>query len=445
MPPSIGSAHPNGKQDDTLSLAIVGGGIAGLMLALSTARHSPHIPLTLYESAPKFGEIGAGVAFGPNAVRTMYKISPEVTRGFERVRTANQSDDRAGTYFCWRVGMDGGSAEARGKGVRAGEVVDTTKFTGVAAEWGHGMVHRAGFLDEMVNLVSETVRVEFGKRCVEYTDEGEAGVVLRFADGTEARHAAAVGCDGIKSRMRVLLLGDEDPAAYAEFTGKYCYRGLIPMEKAIAELGEAAAANSSMYHGYHGHFLTFPVQKGKTMNVVAFSSADNWDKDEWVVHADREKMNKDFEGWGPAPQKILQMMEKPDIWALFNHLPAKSYHNGSRMCLTGDAAHASTPHQGSGAGMAVEDAYVMSKTLQRVKTPADFVTAFAAFDRVRRPRTQRLVSTSKECGQLFDFEDPEVGDDLDKFKANLKTRHAWIWDHGKELTVCDLLASFSVG
>jgi len=52
-------------------------------------------------------------------------------------------------------------------------------------------------------------------------------------------------------------------------------------------------------------------------------------------------------------------MESMDTWALFdfgeNEKQAQSYCKG-RICISGDAAHASTPHQGSGAAMAMEDA-----------------------------------------------------------------------------------------
>ena len=71
------------------------------------------------------------------------------------------------------------------------------------------------------------------------------------------------------------------------------------------------------------------------MNAVAFSSAERWDDEDWVVHADRDKMYRDYGGWGQNVRKILQLMQKPDIWALFNHPPAKRYSKG-RMCLMGD-------------------------------------------------------------------------------------------------------------
>lgn len=43
-------------------------------------------------------------------------------------------------------------------------------------------------------------------------------------------------------------------------------------------------------------------------------------------------------------------MEKPDVWALFNHLSADTYYRKGKICLLDDSAHASAPHQGAGAG-----------------------------------------------------------------------------------------------
>lgn len=78
-------------------------------------------------------------------------------------------------------------------------------------------------------------------------------------------------------------------------------------------------------------------------------------------------MEADFEHWGCSVRNILSLMEKPDVWALFDHPPARTYWKG-RMCLLGDSAHASTPHQGAGAGMALEDAFVLSKLLGQAQT-----------------------------------------------------------------------------
>ncbi|KAI6091461.1 mannitol 1-phosphate dehydrogenase [Hypoxylon rubiginosum] len=404
-------------------IAIVGGGISGLTLAISL--YKQNVPVTVYESASKFGEIGAGVGFGPNAVRAMALISPEIVEGFKRCVTHGE---RKEDWFTVRVGdhrMAGPNGFLRQKeneGLKVGDPIFEIHYTNNDLAGG---VHRAHFLDELLKLIPASVS-KLGKRLVDISTavDGSQDAVLHFSDGTTAQHSAVVGCDGIKSKTREILLGVD---ARAVFSGKYAYRGLIPMEKAIELLGRGIARNSQMYLGYHSHLLTFPIEKGKTMNVVAFSSSQSWTDPQWVVKASKEKMLSDFDAWGPTVHTIINSMEKSDIWALFNDPPSATYYGLSpRICLLGDAAHATTPHQGSGAGMCIEDCYILGRLIAEVSGAQDLGKAFRAYDEVRRPRTQKLVRTSREAGMLYEFE--AEGDDLEAIEKNFKSRMNWIWD-----------------
>ena len=95
--------------------------------------------------------------------------------------------------------------------------------------------------------------------------------------------------------------------------------------------------------------------------------------------------------------------------------------------MLGDAAHASTPFQGQGAGQAIEDAYVLESLLALIETPDEAAYAFRAYDRVRRPRSQQVVKTSREMGELIVFRHPVVKDDLKQFKENIEWRMDWMW------------------
>lgn len=166
-------------------------------------------------------------------------------------------------------------------------------------------------------------------------------------------------------------------------------------------------------------------------SVVAFASSKSWDDPNWVVPTTKEALFKDFEGWSQHVKSIMSLMQKTDIWALFEHPPAPRY-TRDRICLIGDAAHATTPHQGSGAGMAIEDAWLMSALLAEVKDVSDVQAAFNAFEKERIERTHKLVTTSKEAGQLYDFELPGHEDDVDKIAENLRNRMGWIWNEDLE-------------
>jgi salicylate hydroxylase len=141
-------------------------------------------------------------------------------------------------------------------------------------------------------------------------------------------------------------------------------------------------------------------------------------------------MLRDYEHWGHKVRALITNVQSPDIWALFDHPPASTYYRTDPLiCLVGDAAHASTPHQGSGAGMCIEDAFILSQVLSNCRSRQNFKVALQAYDAVRRPRSQKLVKTSREAGMLWDFEGEGVGDDLDGLEKNAATRMNWIWDH----------------
>ena len=225
---------PDPPNPKPFSIAIAGGGIGGLALAIGLIHQG--VPVHVYESAPAFAEIGAGVAFGANSLRAMSLIDPAVKAGYDRRSTTNAWESKARTWFDFRYGMD----SRNGNGKKAGEVICEV----LGGEVGQNSVHRAHFLDELVKLVPED-KASFGKR-VEGVEETAEGVRLVFHDGTSTEHTALVGCDGIKSRVRQILLGKDNEASTAKFTGKYAYRGLIPMEKAVGLLGDELARNSQM-------------------------------------------------------------------------------------------------------------------------------------------------------------------------------------------------------
>lgn len=107
--------------------------------------------------------------------------------------------------------------------------------------------------------------------------------------------------------------------------------------------------------------------------------------------------------------------------------PVAPFYNKKRVCMMGDAAHATTPYQGQGAGQAIEDALVLTTLLAKVETAGQIPNAFTAFDQVRRLRTQRVVKTSREAGQLSAMKQEGVGADLEKMREKLSTRMHWIW------------------
>lgn len=412
-----------------LRVGIIGGGISGVALALDLCRHS-HLDVQLFESAPAFGEVGAGVSFGANAVRAIAGLGLAEPYGQLADRTPEPWQD---VWFEWRRSSDAGYIGAS-----------------VAPGVGQSSVHRADFLDVLASRLPEGV-ARFRKRAVGVEQQGNEARVL-FTDGSEYRGDLLIAADGIKSAMRSHVLEGIGAAPVApRFTGTCAYRGLIDSQR-LREAYRAAGVDEhlvdvpQMYLGLDGHILTFPVKQGRIINVVAFVSDRSkpnleWPEDaSWVREASQREMLEAFEGWGDAARILLECIPAPSHWALHDLAELPGYVHG-RVALIGDAAHAMLPHQGAGAGQGLEDAYFLARLLGDPNvSQGNLDGLLAAYDALRRPRACRVQRTSWEAGELYELRDPVVGDDEQALGPTLASRFDWLWNHDLDADVAQARA-----
>lgn len=219
-------------------LAIIGGGISGLMLTI--ALHRRGVKCTVYEQAPDFAHASAhldAISFSRNAVQAMSFIDRSVLGAFNLVSTRNKWDSKKSVWFDF---MDGMSA------VPAATLKPL--FAISDHKVGQNTVNRARFLQELVHLVPSDC-VQFDKKLIHLLDDriGSGKMLMKFDDGSVAEADAVIGCDGVKSRTREIMVAKDHPAANPAYTHKYAYRGLIPTDDAIQILGEERAVNSSLW------------------------------------------------------------------------------------------------------------------------------------------------------------------------------------------------------
>ena len=142
-----------------------------------------------------------------------------------------------------------------------------------------------------------------------------------------------------------------------------------------------------------------------------------------------------FKDFSQPVRDILRLIAKAEVWALFDHPKASTYHQERRICLLGDAAQASTPHHGAGAGMVVEDAMILSKLRTKVNSAEELEKIFSTYDTVRGIRSQRLVQSSRKVAEVFGFEAAETGDDMAAVKEYLEHAWDWIWNEDLDLQI----------
>ncbi|KAK2731856.1 salicylate hydroxylase-like protein [Colletotrichum kahawae] len=392
-------------------IAVIGGGIAGVALAISLVKRN--VPCTIYEKAHAFGEIGAGLGITPNATRAMKACDPVIYEVFDRVA----QPDILWTFF-------DGSDEGKD---------DEPIFTLGDAEAGIRGCHRAHFLDGMIQHLPKDM-AKFNKQLdrVEEPHGPSGRLRMVFQDGTTAEADAIVGCDGIKSRTREIVVGSDHPSATCGFTHKHCYRGLIPMDEALEVIGKERAMGSNLWSANKRHIVTYPVANGTILNIVMHCTSDgDWPSNtNFVLPVGEEGCFADSEGLSPRLRRLVKRMKSVDRWGLFDlgDHPVPTFSRG-RICLVGDAAHASTPHQGAGAGLCIEDAATLASLLadDRVEGRDDISAAFEAYDQCRRDRGHQLVQGSRRVGELYEGM-TEVGKDFKAIENEVRTKAKDIWE-----------------
>ncbi|KAG5976813.1 hypothetical protein E4U55_007206 [Claviceps digitariae] len=401
--------------ESQLDFAIVGGGVSGLTLAIALLHRG--LRVNIFEKAARFEEIGAGVSFTPNAVQAMKICHPAIYEAFEKVCTRNLWPSKQKTWFDY---YDAQSEDAA-----------VSPVFSISSSLGQNGVHRARFLDELAKLLPDQV-AHFGKRLDKYEQDEHGRLHLRFTDGSEHQADVLLACDGIKSKVRQLLFGADHPCAHPSYTHKYAYRALVPMEDAINTMGEEKAQNAAMHMGKGSHVLTFPINHGKTVNVVAFhTTSDDWpDSSKLTASSTREAMLRDFSHFSPEIINLLKLSAPDlDVWAIFDlgDNPPPTFVNGP-VCLVGDAAHATSPHHGAGAGFCMEDAAVLAVLLANddVSNRRAVQVALEAYDAARRERASWLVQSSRHIGNTYEWIAEGIEDDFTKIQEEIIYRNGVI-------------------
>ncbi|TCO53656.1 FAD-dependent oxidoreductase [Actinocrispum wychmicini] len=345
--------------------------------------------------------IGGGIA-GPVAAAALRKVGVEATV-FER---ADETTDNVGGIIglapngmnaLASVGLD----EAVHKVCRPVPSMVLLSGTGKRlAEFGSAqagpVLHAVWRKDLFLALAGEAkargVRVEFGKRLVG-VDESADSVTARFADGTSATADILIGADGIRSTVRSLI----DPSAPGpRYTGLLSFGGRptkplrVPSTHGSLHMvyGKKAIFCYLADDDETGWFVNMPSKRAMTIAQARAVGAAEWQ---------RRLAELFTEDRSPAVEIISA--SDPDELVIVGgvddlpHVP--TWHRG-RMILIGDSAHATSPSSGQGGSMAIESGVQVARCLRDLPSVPE---AFAAYERLRRPRVERVIAEGRKVDQ----------------------------------------------
>jgi salicylate hydroxylase len=344
-------------------VAVIGGGIGGLTAARALRRRG--LDVHVYESSPELKEIGAGVALGANAMKALRSLELEAPVRAIGYQTPYQQ------LLTWK-----------------GRIISKTDGATSAARFGARgcTIHRADLLDVLAQSVPADV-VTLSARCESVTS-GDSGASARFTDGSEIEADIVVGADGIHSAVRASLFGPDAP----RFTGKICYRGVIPVADLPAKRLEPY---EGLWLGPHGALVVYGVRRGELINVVAHYDDATYKHESWIAECDREEILGRYRKWHASLRELFAASDLWYKWALYDRDPIPAWTKG-RVTILGDAAHPMLPYLGQGAGQAIEDGCVLAAAIDKLAD--DPAAALELYERSRRPRASRVVLTSRARG-----------------------------------------------
>jgi salicylate hydroxylase len=363
-------------------VAIIGGGIGGLTAA--TALHRRGIEVKVFEQSAKIGEIGAGVALTPNAMKAYRAL------GLESDVTAIGFESDYQDLRVWNTGAVFSRVPRKGA---------YTKEFGAA----YLTMHRADLIDVLRWQLPDRL-TRLGARCTQ-VESDDRSARARFADGEEIEADVIVGADGIHSAVRKSLFGPEAP----RFAGCICWRGLVPFD---AFPPGTVSRNGTMYMGPKSHVIYYLVRRGELVNFVAHMEGHSWTDESWTQECDRAEVMNTYAGWHEPLLQLLGSSERYYKWALYDRDPLERWTKG-RVTLLGDSAHAMLPYIGQGACMAIEDGYTLAAAIAQM--PEDPSAALKHYEQLRLPRTRRAVLGARARGEEMHLTSP-----WGQFKRNVK-------------------------
>ena len=326
-------------------ILIVGGGIAGMTAATAIAQLG--FAVTLLESAPEFGEIGAGVTLSPNAMKGLDFIG-----ACEEAASAGVEPSRQRIQH-WQDG----------------HTLVTKDRSTQRAQYGapYVTIHRAD-LHEVLTRAARKASVDMRTNAVVVSSEGST---VTLADGSTVTGDLLIGADGVKSVIRQRF--DPKPP---HFTGHVAWRTLVPVTPQLQELSDFPG----IIIGPGAMISRYNIRGSKAMNLVFFARQPGWAEDGWTIPVDPAEIRAVFAGWCDDTQKLINAAceQKMYKWAINARSALDSWIIDDRVTLIGDAAHAMTPFLGHGAACGIEDAVVLARALAASPTIAEGLARYQA-------------------------------------------------------------------
>ncbi|KAF2500910.1 kynurenine 3-monooxygenase [Lophium mytilinum] len=356
-------------------VAIIGGGLAGLTLAL--ALHDLHIRSTVYESRLEAYNEGGGIMLSPNALRVLDSVGV-----YQRIRDRSFHFD----VLTFKDGQDSTTDEY---------------YFGSAKMYGYSAIRimRKELLDEMKAMLQERqIPILFNSKLISITADGPDQVEFAFDNGQTASAPLVIGADGIHSTVRKTCLPQVKPM-YAGFMGINSV-----VERSQLRIPEGYNLPATVM-AKAGAFLLVPQKPdGSELFIGSQRRFPELDYAGWEqLRNDKQKLydmlQENKQDWPDVVQSALEAtpVDRMNFWAFYGIPPLASWLSETkRIILVGDAAHAIPPTAGQGANQAFEDVRSLATLLSKLSEKVPLDKAAARWQSYRQARIDKVLDLTKQ-------------------------------------------------
>ena len=227
---------------------------------------------------------------------------------------------------------------------------------------------------------------------------------LKLADGTTITGDVILGADGVHSITRKYIPGaDVKPFS----SGKSAFRFLVSKQAVLDDPVTASLVQEPgklcIWYGIDRRVVMYPTSNNTILNFVCIHPESESESDSssgWSKAGNVDKMLKVYQNFDPI---LLQLLGKADpqsvgVWTLLDMQVIPSW-TADRLALLGDAAHPFLPHQGQGAGVAIEDAAALAVVLPFGITVDNVPDRLKLYQDIRKERADRIQQFSRIAGE----------------------------------------------
>ncbi|MDT3995837.1 FAD-dependent monooxygenase, partial [Mammaliicoccus fleurettii] len=321
-----------------MKIAVIGAGIGGLTAAglLCQTGHD----VSVYEKRNSLDQVGAGLGIGSNVLKALkqYKMA-------------------------YAIEQEG--ASLRKIEIRSDLDVFLNSLIMNQDEHENITIHR-NVLHEILKTYVPSDRIYLNHELKEFKQTADT-VRLYFENGVEEQFDLVIAADGIHSKVRTNIY----PKAIPKYAGYTCFRGVVNENLDIEQ--EVALE----YWGHKGRFGIVPLKDNELYWFCTMNAKEN---DLKFKSFEKPHLQAYFNQFPNEVRKVLDAQEELGILQhdMYDLAPLKSFISG-RVVLIGDAAHATTPNMGQGAGQSIEDAV----TLTNLINDRDIESALKRYDKLR--------------------------------------------------------------